>query len=202
MIATAMHRAVVAALILFSVLLGGCDGSAGRPAFQLTDITGAEFGRGFKLSDHNGRPRTLEDFKGKVVAVFFGYVFCPDVCPTTMGELALVMKELGKDAERVQVLFITVDPERDTPALLAQYVPGFDPSFLGLYGDAEATVRTAKDFKVFYQKQPMSGGGYTVDHSAGTYVYDASGRLRLFSAYGQGAQKMLHDMRILLAMPS
>jgi protein SCO1/2 len=119
-----------------------------------------------------------------------------------MGELALVMKELGKDAGRVQVLFITVDPERDTPELLAQYVPGFHPSFLGLYGDADATMRTAKEFKVFYQKQPMSGSGYSVDHSAGTYVYDASGRLRLFSAYGQGAQKMLHDMRVLLATTS
>jgi protein SCO1/2 len=202
MIVTTMQRIAIAVLIMLSALLGGCDGSSERPAFQLTDITGADFGRGFQLTDHNGKPRTLEDFKGKVVAVFFGYVYCPDVCPTTMGELALVMKELGKDAERVQVLFITVDPERDTPELLAQYVPGFHPSFLGLYGDTDATMRTAKEFKVFYQKQPMSGSGYSVDHSAGTYVYDASGRLRLFSAYGQGAQKMLHDMRILLATTS
>lgn len=184
--------------LLFALLLGGCDNGAPKQAFQLTDISGAEFGRNFKLTDHNGRTRTLDDFKDKVVAVFFGYIFCPDVCPTTMGELALVMKELGTDAERVQVLFITVDPERDTPELLAKYVPGFHPSFLGLYGDAEATMRTAKDFKIFYQKQPMSGGGYTMDHSAGTYIYDTSGRLRLFAAYGQGAQKLLHDIRLLL----
>lgn len=186
------------AALLILLLLGGCDGISDRPAFQLTDLTGAEFGRNFQLTDHNGKARTLEDFKGKVVVVFFGYVFCPDVCPTTMGELALVMKELGQAAERVQVLFITVDPERDTPEILSQYVPSFHPAFLGLYGDADATRRTAKEFKIFYQKQVTAGGGYTVDHSAGTYIYDASGRLRLFSAYGQGAQKLLHDIRILL----
>jgi protein SCO1/2 len=184
--------------LLVALLLGGCGSGAPKQAFQLTDISGAEFGRNFKLTDHNGKTRTLDDFKDKVVAVFFGYIFCPDVCPTTMGDLALVMKELGADAARVQVLFITVDPERDTPELLAKYVPGFHPSFLGLYGDAEATQRTAKDFKIFYQKQPMSGGGYTMDHSAGTYIYDTSGRLRLFAAYGQGAQKLLHDIRVLL----
>ena len=115
-----------------------------------------------------------------------------------MGELSLVMKELGKDAARVQVLFVTVDPERDTPALLSKYVPAFDPSFLGLYGDAEATARTAKEYKIFYQKQPGKDGSYTVDHSAGTYLYDTAGRLRLFAAYGQGGEKILHDMRVLL----
>jgi len=191
-------RFAFALVLLLGLLLDGCGDSAPKPAFQLTDISGAEFGRNFKLTDHNGQPRTLDDFKGKVVAVFFGYVSCPDVCPTTMGELALVMKELGADAARVQALFITVDPERDTPELLSKYVPGFHPSFLGLYGDAEATRRTAKDFKIFFQKQPMSGGGYTMDHSAGTYIYDTSGRLRLFSAYGQGAPKLLHDIRLLL----
>jgi protein SCO1/2 len=192
------RRYAFALLMAVALLLGGCDSGAPKQAFQLTDISGAEFGRNFKLTDHNGKTRTLDDFKDKVVAVFFGYIFCPDVCPTTMGDLALVMKELGADAARVQVLFITVDPERDTPELLAKYVPGFHPSFLGLYGDAEATQRTAKDFKIFYQKQPMSGGGYTMDHSAGTYIYDTSGRLRLFAAYGQGAQKLLHDIRVLL----
>ena len=194
----AIYRAAVAAALLFSLLLGGCDGLSGRPAFQLTDLTGADFGRTFQLTDHNGKPRTLDDFRGKVVAVFFGYTYCPDVCPTTMGEFALVMKELGKDADRVQVLFVTVDPERDTPALLSMYVPAFHPSFLGLYGDVDATTRTAREFKIFFQKQKMDGGGYTVDHSAGTYIYDASGRLRLFSGYGQGAQKLLHDIKILL----
>jgi protein SCO1 len=191
----ALRRVLPALMFL---LLAACGGPAGREAFQLTDITGAEFGRGFQLTDHTGKPRTLEDFKGKVVVIFFGYTFCPDVCPTTMGELSLVMKELGKDASRVQVLFVTVDPERDTPELLSKYVPAFDPSFLGLYGDAEATARTAKEYKIFYQKQPMKDGGYTVDHSAGTYIYDTAGRLRLFAAYGQGGEKTLHDIRVLL----
>ena len=198
MTATVVHRLVNPLLVLLGLLLAGCDSGPAKPAFQLTDLSGADFGRNFQLTDHNGKSRTLDDFKGKVVVVFFGYIFCPDVCPTTMGELAVVMKELGQDAERVQVLFISVDPERDTPALLSKYVPTFHPSFLGLYGDADATMRTAKEFKIFYQKQPMAGGSYTVDHSAGTYLYDPAGRLRLFSAYGQGAQKLLHDIRLLL----
>ncbi len=198
MTATVVHRLVNPLLLLLGLLLAGCDSGPAKPAFQLTDLSGADFGRNFQLTDHNGKSRTLDDFKGKVVVVFFGYIFCPDVCPTTMGELAVVMKELGQDAERVQVLFISVDPERDTPELLSKYVPTFHPSFLGLYGDADATMRTAKEFKIFYQKQPMAGGGYTVDHSAGTYLYDPAGRLRLFSAYGQGAQKLLHDIRLLL----
>ena len=198
MTATVVHRLVNPLLLLLGLLLAGCDSGPAKPAFQLTDLSGADFGRNFQLTDHNGKSRTLDDFKGKVVVVFFGYIFCPDVCPTTMGELAVVMKELGQDAERVQVLFISVDPERDTPEVLSKYVPTFHPSFLGLYGDADATLRTAKEFKIFYQKQPMAGGSYTVDHSAGTYLYDPAGRLRLFSAYGQGAQKLLHDIRLLL----
>lgn len=199
MIGAALRILALAAALL---LAAGCDSGPVRPTFELTDITGAEFGRTLQLTDHNGTPRTLADFKGKVVAVFFGYAYCPDVCPTTLGEFALVMKELGKDAERVQVLFVTVDPERDTPAVLSKYVPAFYPSFLGLYGDAEATQRTTKEFKAFYQKQPTPGGGYTVDHSAGTYLYDAAGRLRLYAAYGSGAPKLLHDIRLLLQQPS
>ena len=151
------------------------------------------------LKDHNGRPRTLADFRGKVVAVFFGFTHCPDVCPTTLAELSQVMRELGADADKVQVLFVTVDPERDTPEVLRQYVPAFHPSFLGLVGDAEGTARAAKEFKVFYQKQPLKNGGYSVDHSAGTYIFDRAGRLRLFAPYGRGAAALLHDIRILLA---
>ena len=193
-----MKRIAIASLLGVAALLAGCDSSPKAPAFQLTDITGAQFARDFQLIDHNGKPRTIADFKGKVVAIFFGYTRCPDACPTTMGELALVMKELGKDAERLQVLFITVDPERDTPEVLSRYVPAFHPSFLGLYGDAEATARTAKEFKIVYQKQPLKDGGYSVDHSAGSYLYDTSGRVRLFAQYGQGAQPLLHDIRLLL----
>jgi protein SCO1/2 len=193
-----MKRIAIALLLGVAALLAGCDSSPKAPAFQLTDITGAQFARDFQLIDHNGKPRTIADFKGKVVAIFFGYTRCPDACPTTMGELALVMKELGTDAERLQVLFITVDPERDTPEVLSRYVPAFHPSFLGLYGDAEATARTAKEFRIVYQKQPLKDGGYSVDHSAGSYLYDTSGRVRLFAQYGQGAQPLLHDIRLLL----
>ena len=191
-----MRRAATRFVLLTAALLSACSDEA--PKFQLTDITGAEFGRDFRLTDHNGKPRTLADFRGKVVVIFFGFTHCPDVCPTALGELAMVVNALGTDAGRMQVLLITVDPERDTPAMLSQYVPAFHPDFLGLYGDADATARTAKAFKVFYQKQPLPGGGYSVDHSAGTYIYDTAGRLRLFAGYGQGAPKMLHDIRLLL----
>ena len=193
-----MRRIAIACLLGLAALIAGCDSSPKAPAFQLTDITGAQFARDFQLADHNGKARTLADFKGKVVVIFFGYTYCPDACPTTMGELALVMKELGKDAGRLQVLFITVDPERDTPAVLSKYVPAFHPDFLGLYGDADATARTAKEFRIIYQKQPLKDGGYTVDHSAGSYLYDTAGRVRLFAQYGRGAQPLLHDIRLLL----
>ncbi|MEO8344897.1 MAG: SCO family protein [Betaproteobacteria bacterium] len=178
-------------------MLAGCapDG----PKFQASDVTGAAFGRDFQLNDANGKPRTLADFRGKAVVMFFGYTHCPDVCPTTLAELAEVMKQLGPDAERVQVLFVTVDPERDTPQLLAQYVPAFDPRFLGLYGDAAATERTAKEFKIIYQKQPgVTPGSYTMDHSAGTYIFDPQGRLRLYVSYGQKPEVFAHDLRELL----
>jgi len=192
-----MARVATVALWLLAALIAGCDSSP-KPAFQLTDLTGAEFGRDFQLTDQHGKPRTLADFRGKVVAIFFGFAHCPEVCPTVLAELAGVANELGKDADRLQVLLITVDPERDTPAVLSQYMSAFHPGFLGLYGDADATLRTAKEFRVFYQKQPLPDGGYTVDHSAGTYIYDTAGRLRLFAGYGQGAAKMLHDIRLLL----
>jgi len=184
--------------MLTAALLTGCGGGAEAPKFSLTDVSGAGFGKELNLTDHEGRPRTLADFRGKVVTVFFGFTHCPDACPTTLAEMAQVMKELGPDAEKVQVLFVTVDPERDTQPVLKQYVPSFNPAFLGLYGDAEATARAAKEFKVFYQKQPVKGGGYSVDHSAGTFILDREGRLRLFAQYGQGAVPILHDIRLLL----
>lgn len=177
-------------------LLGACGADA--PKFRLTDLTGADFGKELNLTDHTGKPRTLADFSGKVVVVFFGFLHCPDVCPTTLAELALVAKELGADAGGLQVLFVTVDPERDTPELLTRYVTAFNPSFLGLYGDAAATTRAAQSFKIYFRKQPLDGGGYTVDHSAGTYILDQRGRLRLFAQYGAGAPKLLHDIRLLL----
>ena len=196
-----MNKLLSAGLLLGVLgVLAGCDTTAKVEAFKSTDITGADFGKDFQLTDHNGKPRTLADFKGKLVVLFFGYTHCPDVCPTTLAELALVLKQLGEDDKKVQVLFVTVDPERDTPQLLAQYVPSFNWSFLGLYGDAAATAAVAKEFKIVYQKVAGSSPeNYTMDHSAGTYVFDQSGRLRLFVSYGQGATVLSHDIRILLA---
>lgn len=189
-------------VIVISAFLAGCGGDAPQaPKFALTDVTGVAFGKELNLTDHNGKPRTLADFRGKVVTVFFGFTHCPDVCPTTLAEMAQVMKDLGPDADKLQVLFVTVDPERDTPQVLKQYVPSFNPSFLGLYGDAAATARTAKEFKVFYQKQPDKNGGYSVDHSAGTFVFDRQGRLRLFAQYSAGHEALSHDIRILLNAP-
>ncbi len=198
-------RARTALAVLATVLglavgaLGGCDRSPAAPKFMASDVTGTTFGRDFQLTDHNGKPRTLADFRGKVVVLFFGYTQCPDVCPTTLAELAEAMKQLGPDADRVQVLFATIDPERDTADLLAKYVPAFDPRFLGLFGDSAATERTAKEFKIIYQKQPgRTPGTYTMDHSAGTFVFDPQGRLRVYVSYGQGPEVFTHDIRELL----
>lgn len=182
---------------LAALWLAGCD--SGKPAFRNTDVTGADFGKGFELIDHHGTRRTLADYRGKVVTIFFGYTHCPDVCPTTLTEMSEVMKLLGEKSDRVQVLFVTVDPERDTQELLASYVPAFDPRFVGLYGDLDTTARVAKDFKVFYQKVPGSAPGiYTVDHSAGSFVFDAKGQLRLFVKHGQGAEPLAQDLRRLI----
>lgn len=178
----------------------GCKQESSAKKFHSTDITGVEFGQDFQLTDHTGKVRTLADFRGKAVAMFFGYTHCPDVCPTTLSDMAQAMTLLGKDADKLQVLFVTVDPARDTPELLAKYVPAFNPAFLGLYGDEAATAKVAKDFRVFYQKhQSKSGQGYDVDHTAGTYVFDQSGKLRLFMSYGQGADIIAHDLRALFS---
>jgi protein SCO1/2 len=168
-------------------------------SFRNTDITGADYGKDFALTDHTGKKRTLADFRGKVVVVFFGYTRCPDVCPTTLADLRLAREQLGEDGKRVQVLFITVDPERDTQQLLASYVPAFDPSFLGLYGDAAATAKVAKEFKVFYQKAPgKTPDSYTVDHTSGSYVFDPQGRLRLLVRQGS-VPNLVADLKTLLS---
>ncbi|HET7765485.1 MAG TPA: SCO family protein [Burkholderiales bacterium] len=174
----------------------GCSGSG--PSFKNTDITGADYGKDFTLTDHTGMTRALADFRGKVVVVFFGYTHCPDVCPTTLADLKVAREQLGEDGKRVQVLFVTVDPERDTRQLLANYVPAFDPSFLGLYGDPAATARVAKEFKVFYQKVPgKTPDNYTVDHTAGSYVFDPQGRLRLLVRPGN-VPNLVADLKTLL----
>ncbi|MEO8303857.1 MAG: SCO family protein [Betaproteobacteria bacterium] len=188
-----------AVLLVAGVLaLAGCG--AESPKFRSSDVTGAAFGRDFALTDPSGKPRTLADFRGKVVVLFFGYTQCPDVCPTTLAALAEVMKTLGPaDASRVQVVFVTVDPDRDTAPIIASYVKAFDPSFMGLSGDTEAIARTAKEFKVLYQKQPgRTPESYTVDHSAGTFIFDPQGRLRLYVGNGQGPDVFVQDIRTLL----
>lgn len=182
-------------------LLSGCDrGGPSKASFKAVDITGAEYARELSLPDADGKPRQLADFKGKVTLVFFGYTQCPDVCPTTLAELATVKRDLGKDGERVQGVFVSVDPERDTPEILKAYMAGFDAGFVALRGTPEQTQAAARNFKVFFAKAPgKTEGSYTVDHTAGTYVFDAQGRVRLFVRYGSGAEALAHDLKLLLA---
>jgi protein SCO1 len=185
-----------------AALLAGCDKlGLSQPAggsFKGVDITGADYR--FSLPDQDGKTRTPADFKGKVTAVFFGYTQCPDVCPTALAELAQVKKSLGKDGERLQAVFITVDPQRDTPQLLKSYVGAFDPAFVALRGTPEQTTQVAKDFKVFFAKSPgKTPDSYTVDHTAGTYLFDTSGRVRLFERYGSGPEALTADVKALLA---
>lgn len=186
-----------AALVAALLVLAACSG--GAPSFRNADVTGAQFGRDFALTGHDGAPRTLAAFRGKAVVVFFGFTHCPDVCPTALSTLVEAKRLLGADGARVQGLFVTIDPERDTPQLLAAYVPAFDPSFVGLYGDAAATEKVAKEFKVLYRKVPgATPETYTMDHSAGMFVFDPQGRLRLFVSHGAGAQALADDLRTLL----
>ncbi|HET6719269.1 MAG TPA: SCO family protein [Rhodocyclaceae bacterium] len=177
------------------------DTSASTPAisFKATDITGAAFARDFALTDHTGAKRRLVDFKGKVVLMFFGYTQCPDVCPTAMQRFQETFKILGPQSSRVQVLFVTLDPERDTREVLSQYVPWFDPSFLGLYGSVEETAAVAKEYRVFYAKKKSDGAlAYTLDHWAGAYAYDPAGRLRLYLPPALTAAEVAADVRTLL----
>jgi protein SCO1/2 len=192
-----------AALLLAGCQRGGGDsGAAAAPkaSFKGIDITGAEYARELNLTDADGKPRRLSDFKGKVTVVFFGFTQCPDVCPTTLVELAQVKKALGADGDRVQGVFVTVDPERDTAEVLKAYVGGFDAGFVALRGTPEETQTAAKNFKVFYAKVPgKTPTSYTVDHTAGSYIFDPQGRVRLFTRYGTGAEALTHDLRLLLA---
>jgi len=191
----------------FMTLSLGLSGLAGslascsenKPNFASIDITGAEYARDFALTDHNGQPRTLKDFAGKVVVLFFGYTQCPDVCPTSMFELAEVKKLLGKDGALLQGLFITVDPERDTPEVLKAYMANFDPSFLALYTTPAKLEALAKEFKVYFKKvDGPTPTSYSMDHSAGSYVYDPQGKVRLYTRYDSGAALLAADIRLLL----
>lgn len=186
-----------ALFLSLALLLSACTETR---KFVSTDLSMVDWGKDFKLTDHNGQARSLGDFKGKAVVLFFGYTQCPDVCPTTLSTLRETMSLLGDDAKRLQVLFVTVDPARDTPALLAQYVPSFHPSFVGLRGSDEAVAATAKDFKVFYVRQPgKTPDTYSVDHSTGSYAFDPNGKLRLLLRHGETPANMAADLKLLLA---
>jgi len=184
-------------MALSALLAQGCTQS--KPQFNGIDLTGADYARDFKLPDQHGQMRSLKDFQGKIVAVFFGYTQCPDVCPTTLSEMKEAKQLLGADGDKLQVIFVTVDPERDTPEVLKAYMANFDPSFIALRGSPEQLATTAKDFKVYYKKaEGKTPTSYTMDHSAATYVYDTHGRLRLYTRYGSGAQALASDFKQLL----
>jgi protein SCO1 len=179
-------------------LLSACSPKALN--FTAIDITGADYAKGFSLADHNGQIRTLQDFQGKIVMMFFGYTQCPDVCPTSMTEMVQIKQLLGKDGERIQGLFVTVDPERDKPEMLKEYMAAFDPTFLALVPKPEQLAALAKDYKVYYKKVDGSTPtSYTMDHTAGSYVYDTKGKLRLFTRYGTKPELTAADIRQLLA---
>ena len=186
-----------ALILCMTLILSGC---AEPVAFKSTNISGAEWGKDFNLTDHNGQARRLSDFKGKAVILFFGFTQCPDVCPTTLSAMRDTLGLLGQDAGRVQVLFVTLDPARDTAQLLADYVPKFHPSFIGLRGDDASIAALAKDFKVFYAKQPgTTPGSYSIDHSTGSYGFDPQGRLRLLFRHGETPANVAADLKLLLA---
>ena len=184
--------------LLALLALGACG--QGKPAFRGVDITGAEYAQGWELADQNGQVSTIKDFAGKVVIVFFGYTQCPDVCPTSMQELAEVKRLLGKDGERLQGVFITVDPDRDTPELLKSYMANFDPSFVALRASTpEQLAQVTKEFKIYYKKvEGKTPTSYTMDHSAGSFTFDPQGRVRLYNRYGSGAAALAEDVKILL----
>ena len=189
------RRRALTGLLAAPLALLGCSD---RPSFHSMDVTGADFGKDFRLTDTEGRVRTLADFRGKLVMIFFGFVQCPVVCPTALIRAVEVRRALGKDGEKIQVIFITLDPERDTPEVIKGYTTAFDPSFIGLYSDLAGTEKAAKDFRVFYQKVP-TGNSYTIDHTAYTYVYDELGRLRLAVKHDQPWEKTTEDIRMLLS---
>lgn len=186
-------------LVLVIMVLSACQPSAQQNQFSATDITGAEFAQTLNLTDHTGKPRSLADFKGKVIALFFGYTHCPDVCPTTMADLKQAAKLLGARGDELQVLFVTLDPERDTQEVLAQYVPSFDQRFIGLYGSKEEIAKVTNEFKIFASRVQNSGrSGYTIDHSAGVYLYDKTGKIRLYVAYGEKPAVIAADIEKLM----
>jgi len=192
------RRLLMGAGFALCSLLVGCQD---KPAsFNATDITGASFARDFKLTDHEGNPRQLSDFSGKVLVVFFGFTFCPDVCPTTLAQMKAVKESLpANERENLQVVFITVDPERDTAEVLSNYVPAFDPSFIGLRGLPEDIEAVAREFKVFFAKVPgRTEGSYTMDHTAASYVFDKQGKVRLILRHNVATDVIASDVKQLM----
>ena len=197
-------RNAIKSIAVLSFLAGGvaflsaCSKQE-KPQFKSIDLTGADYAKGFSLPDQNGKLRSMKDFAGKIVVVFFGFTQCPDVCPTSMVELAQVKKALGQDGDKLQVVFITVDPERDTPELLKAYMTNFDPSFIAVRPGIEQLPQLAKDYKIYYKKvDGKTPASYTMEHSAGNYVYDPKGNIRLYSRYGNDVQGLTADLRLLL----
>ena len=199
-----MHKRNALKLIATSAIAMGAAGllsacSEKKPEFKAVDITGADYAKDFQLPDHTGQMRSMKDFAGKVVVLFFGYTQCPDVCPTTLSELAEVKKALGADGDKLQAIFVTVDPERDTPEVLKAYMANFDPSFLALRGSPEQLAAMAKDYKAYFKKaEGTTPTSYTMDHSAASYIYDTQGNLRLYSRYGSGVPALVSDVQALL----
>ena len=193
----AVYAGLTAAIGLLGLSLSGC--SETKREFVSVDLTGAQYARELALPDTEGKVRSIKDFAGKVVVVFFGFAQCPDVCPTTLAEVAEAKKLLGPQGDKLQAIFVTVDPERDTPEVLKAYMANFDPSFVALRGTPEQTAAAAKEFKIFYKKVGGSTAtSYTVEHSTGSYVFDATGRVRLYTRYQLGAQALADDVRLLL----
>ena len=201
----AMQRRRLLSLLPAALLTAGAVGSMGlagcqpKPQFQSIDLTDAKYARGFELPDAEGKVRSLQDFRGKLVVVFFGYTQCPDVCPTALSQLAEVRRQLGADGDKLQGIFITVDPERDTPEVLKAYMANFDPSFVALRPSAEQLPQVMQEYKAYYKKvEGKTPGAYTMDHSAASFIYDTQGRLRLYLRPGAGPQVLLEDLRLLL----
>jgi protein SCO1/2 len=202
-LATGLAPRLLAALAVAVLVLAACSRTEPAVKFDASDITGAKWGRDFHLVDFHGQPRSLADYRGKVVMLFFGYTNCPDECPTTLNKMAQAVDRLGPDGSRVQGLFVTIDPARDTPAVLRNYLHAFHPSFVGLTADAATIAATVKDFKVFDElHKPDAQGAYTVDHSSGIFVFDREGRLRLFMGANIWVDAMVHDLRLLLGTPA
>ena len=192
-----MNKSLISAVLALLIsLLAACDQF--RPAYNGIDVTGADWGRDFRLKDADGRERTIADYHGKYVMIFFGYVYCPEVCPTVLYRAVEARNGLGADGDKVQVIVVSLDPERDTPSQVRDYAASFDPSFVGLWGDAERIKEVAKEFRVFYQKVP-SGNSYSIDHTALTYVFDPQGRLRLAMRHQQPTEQYIADLRRLMS---